>query len=69
MLQGRHPRHRGVKDLAVLGPGEQFQAAILDIPALKARMDAMVFAQSFESDLNLVSWHVNGVWKKPFEFF
>lgn len=56
-VQGRHLRHKGLKDINALSEGDQFQAVLMNIPCLQGRVEAMIFARTFRGDLALV-----GVW-------
>ena len=54
-LQGKHPSHKNQKDPERLDAADRFHATVMDIPALKERMQAMMFEDSFTEDLKRVS--------------
>ncbi len=38
--QGRHPKHKGVSDPALLSPAERYLVAVMDVPRLRERLAA-----------------------------
>jgi hypothetical protein len=53
--QGKHPKHKGIKDPDLLGTVERYFLEIMDIPRLQQRIQCLVFTRTFQGSLSRVS--------------
>eukprot|EP00884_Botryococcus_braunii_P003894 jgi/Botrbrau1/13505/Bobra.0082s0098.1 len=53
-LQGKHPKHKGVKDPELLGTVERYFLEIMDINRLQQRIQCLVFTRTFHASLSRV---------------
>ena len=58
LLQGQHPKHRDVRDPALLGTVERYFLEIMDIPRLQQRIDCFIFTRQFAPNVARVSSHL-----------
>ena len=54
VAQGEHPKHKGVKDPALLGTVERYFAEMMGIPRLQQRIHCFMFSRTFPSTLQQV---------------
>ncbi len=52
--QGKHPKHKGVKDPELLGTVERYFLEIMDINRLQQRIQCLVFTRTFHASLSRV---------------
>lgn len=56
MLQGEHPKHKGVSDPQQLSTVERYFVEIMDIPRLQQRIDCFIFTRQFAPNIHRVSF-------------
>lgn len=60
VLQGEHPKHKGVSNPQQLGTVERYFVEIMDIPRLQQRIDCFIFTRQFAPNINRVCLLGNG---------
>lgn len=55
VLQGLCPKHKGLKDPALLLDVDQLMAEVMAVPAVRSRLEAAVAINSFEESVDHVS--------------